>query len=71
MQGQEGIISGSIIAFSGDSGSKWFFLEGSHQGKTAIANDSPTLLQQINIPAPTLQLGDVLFIQQNGQWLKQ
>jgi hypothetical protein len=71
VQGKNGIIESSVIAFSGDKGNTWFFLEGSDEGKMAIANDSPALLQKIDIPVPKLRLGDVVLAQRNGQWTKQ
>jgi hypothetical protein len=71
VQGTNGIVEGSVIAFSADKGDTWFFLEGSDEGKIAIANDAPALLQKIDIPVPKLKLGDVVLIQKNGQWIKQ
>ena len=63
INGKKGYILGSIIAFSGDKGKTWFFLEGSDEGKIALVNEAPGLLQKINIPNPKLQIGDMVFIQ--------
>lgn len=70
IKGDNGFIHGSIIAFSKDSGDTWFFIEGSDEGKTDIANSSPEIMQKINIPTPTLNLGNVVLIQKNGSWVK-
>ncbi len=71
VQGQEGVIESSIVAFSGDNGETWFFLEGTDESKFAIANDSPQLLQKVDIPAPKLTLGDRTLVQRNGQWTQE
>lgn len=61
------MVKGSFIAFSSDKGKSWFFLEGSDESKMMIADESPELLQKINIPVPTLKIGNKLLTQKNGQ----
>ena len=71
INGMDGNIESSVMAFSDDNGESWFFLEGSDEGKMTIANASPALLQKIDIPTPTLKLGDKTLVQKNGQWTQQ
>ncbi len=66
-----GLVESSVIAFSEDNGNTWFFLEGSDEGKMAIANESPAILQKITIPTPKMTLGDIVLLQKNGQWIRQ
>jgi len=70
IQGTKGLMSGSIIAFSNDNGSSWFFLEGNDESKMMITDTVPELLQKINIPIAKLTLGNKTLIQQNARWVQ-
>ncbi len=67
-----GTMQGSIIALSLNKGATWFFLEGSEAGKNIVVdNASAELLAKVNVPAGMMQLGDMVLIQKNGQWVAQ
>ena len=69
MQNQKGYIRGSVICFSEDKGRTWFFIEGSDEGRSAIANTNPEIIQNLEIPTPTLIIGGQILHQRNGEWI--
>jgi hypothetical protein len=68
VQSQKGYIKSSVICFSEDNGRTWFFIEGSDEGRIAIANTNPEIIQTITIPTPKLIVGGKVFHQRNGEW---
>ena len=74
IQGRDGFIKGSVIAFSDDKGKTWFFLEGTDESRAMIADSVPEILQKITVPTPTVELGSgkdrLVLVQQSGQWVE-
>lgn len=75
IQGEEGELHSSILAFSADGGATWYFIEGSDEGRMHIADVAPSILQHLPIPPPTLVLGSgedrIVLVQQSGEWVEQ
>ena len=69
INGQSAIIESSVIGFSGDNGETWFFIEGNGEGKMMIANESPRVLQKVDVPTPRLKMNGQTMIERNGQWI--
>ncbi len=71
IQGQAGSINASVVGFSQDGGETWFFIEGSDEGRAAIAEVAPEVLQKVEIPTTTMTVGDTTLVQQNGAWVEE
>lgn len=66
----KGTIKSSVIGFSEDKGETWYFIEGNDEGRTAISNTNPEIIQLIKVPTPEMKIGDKILVQKGGQWIK-
>ena len=70
INGIKGSLAASLIGISNDDGLTWFFVEGNDDAKPLLTEKAPGVLQWLEIPTPTLRLGNLVLIQKNGQWVK-
>ena len=64
-----GEIKSSIICFSDDKGETWFFIEGNDEGRSAISNTNPQIIQMINVPTPEMNINGKTLVQKGGNWV--
>jgi hypothetical protein len=70
INGMRGTITGSVICFSEDKGETWYFIEGNDEGRSAISNTNPEIIQMITVPAPELKVNGKVLVQKGGQWVE-
>ena len=71
VQGNPGLLTGSLFALSEDDGKSWFFMDGNDDTRTQLLKVVPDILQVLKIPTPTMKLGEVVLVHKNGQWVRQ
>lgn len=70
INGLKGNIKSSLLCFSEDKGKTWYFIEGNDEGRSAISNSNPEIIQMITVPTPEMKVGDKVLIQKSGQWIE-
>lgn len=70
VNGVDGKIKSSILCFSEDKGDTWFFIEGNDDGRSAISNTNPEIIQMITVPVTELEINGKKLVQKGGQWVE-
>jgi hypothetical protein len=70
VNGSDGKIKSSLICFSEDKGETWFFIEGNDDGRIAISNTNPEIIQMITVPVTELEIDGKNLVQKGGQWVE-
>ncbi len=72
-EGMDGVFKMSIIAYSEDEGTTWFFA-GGNKMSLSVENIKPEILEKITIPVHTLIFGEgsdkIILYRQNKQWIR-
>ena len=70
INGMAGTLTGSVICFSEDKGETWYFIEGNDEGRSAISNTNPVIIQMITVPSPELKVNGKVLVQKGGEWVE-